>query len=724
MGSERHPGPRKGRPVDLRPGPTLDEATQRQIEAADPARSTWLAANAGSGKTRVLTDRVARLLLDGVPPENILCLTYTKAAAGEMQNRLFAQLGDWAMKPDAELGAELAGKGVAGALTAVRLDAARRLFAQAIETPGGLKIQTIHAFCAGLLRRFPLEAGVAPNFAEIDERSAAALADEVLEELCDGPHAAAVDAAARFLTGDEALSALVAAVLGKREAFARPLDLAGALRGHGLPADYDADALLAEVFDGGEADLIAAMLPVLRAKGGNDGKAAAKLAPALDGLESLAGLELLEDVLLTGKDAKIPFGSKREKFPTIESRIRLGTGITEALDDLMDRVEAARPRRLALVSAERTAALHRFAAVFLPAMAARKAARGWLDFDDLILKTRALLDDPAVGDWVLWKLDGGIDHILVDEAQDTSPVQWDVIRSLAREMVAGQGARAGTDRTIFVVGDRKQSIYSFQGADPEAFDHLRRDFAAALAEGPGLVERALEHSFRSAPAVLQALDATFAATGGAGIGGAPRHLAFKGELPGRVDLWPMVPAEPEAEKPDWFDPVDRIDPQSAPAQLADAIAGELRRLIDAGESIPDGRGGRRPLSEGDVLVLVQRRGALFREIIRACKARRLAIAGADRLNLTQELAVRDLLALLSFLALPEDDLSLAAALRSPLFGWSEDRLYRLAQPRAGYLWAELRSRDAGTPTHALLTDLLQEADFRRPYDLLERILTR
>ena len=224
--------------------------------------------------------------------------------------------------------------------------------------------------------------------------------------------------------------------------------------------------------------------------------------------------------------------------------------------------------------------------------------------------------------------------------------------------------------------------------------------------------------------MLQALDATFAATGGAGIGGAPRHLAFKGELPGRVDLWPMVPAEPEAEKPDWFDPVDKIDPQSAPAQLADAIAGELRRLIDAGETIPDGRGGRRPLTEGDVVVLVQRRGALFREIIRACKARRLAIAGADRLNLTQELAVRDLLALLGFLALPEDDLSLAAVLRSPLIGWSEDALYRLAQPRTGYLWAELRSRAAGTPTHALLTDLLHEADFRRPYDLLERILTR
>ena len=709
--------------MDLSPARAPDEATRRQIEAADPLKSTWLAANAGSGKTRVLTDRVARLLLDGVPPENILCLTYTKAAAGEMQNRLFAQLGTWAMKPDADLAAELAGKGVAGPLTPDRLDAARRLFAQAIETPGGLKIQTIHAFCAALLRRFPLEAGVAPSFAEIDDRSAAALADEVLEELCDGPLAPVVDEVASFLTGDDALPALVAKVLEHRAAFARPLDLAGALRGHGLPPGYGIDALLAEVFDGSESDLIAGLLPVLKAKGGKDEIAAIRLAAVADRTESLEGLLVLEEVCLNQSGANA-FRAKIGSFPTKPTRERLGEGVTAALNDLMERVEAARLRRLALLSARRTAALHRFATAFLPAIAARKAARGWLDFDDLILKTRALLDDPAVGDWVLWKLDGGIDHILVDEAQDTSPVQWEVIRALAREMVAGAGARSGTDRTIFVVGDRKQSIYSFQGADPEAFDHLRRDFAQALADGPGLAEQALEHSFRSAPAILQAVDATFAASGGAGIGGVPRHLAFRDALPGRVDLWPMVPKDAKADEPDWFDPVDKISPHSAQARLADAIAGELRRLIDAGETIPDGRGGRKPLTEGDVLILVPRRGPLFREIIRACKARRLAIAGADRLKLTRDLAVQDLLALLAFLALPEDDLSLAAVLRSPLFGWSEDALYRLAQPRPGYLWAALRERDAGTPTHALLSDLLHEADFRRPYDLLERILTR
>ena len=135
-----------------------DLATESQVRAADPMASTWLSANAGSGKTKVLTDRVALLLLNGVAPENILCLTYTKAAAAEMQNRLFQLLGDWAMKDDKALHENLSKIGSDQQQDQNKLRHARTLFARAIETPGGLKIQTIHSFCASLLRRFPLEA--------------------------------------------------------------------------------------------------------------------------------------------------------------------------------------------------------------------------------------------------------------------------------------------------------------------------------------------------------------------------------------------------------------------------------------------------------------------------------------------------------------------------------------------------------------------------------------
>lgn len=705
--------------------PARDDATLRQIEAADPARSTWLGANAGSGKTRVLTDRVARLLLAGTPPQNVLCLTYTKAAASEMQNRLFARLGGWAMTDDSDLRDALADLGVTGTLDGAALNGARRLFAQAIETPGGLKIQTIHAFCAALLRQFPLEAGVSPGFTELDDRSGQALAEAALELLADGPDAPALDGVARYLSDDN-LGDLTRAILSRRADFETPLDLDACLAVHGLPAGYDDAALLAEVFAGGEEALIAGMLPALLAKGGNDEKAAVRLQAIVGRVETADGLRVLESVLLT-QGGKAPFSPKIGAFPTKPTRTRLGDVVIDALDDLMQRVAEARQSRLALASARRTAALHRFAAVLLPAVAAQKAARGVLDFDDLILRARALLTEKAAADWVLFKLDGKIDHILVDEAQDTSPPQWDVIGHLAQELAAGTGARDGVARTIFVVGDKKQSIYSFQGADPAGFDRLRDRFDAALAAGgPGLQKTTLEYSFRSSPAILRAVDATFDGPDlAAAVGDAARHSAFKAGLPGRVDLWPAIdPEDDDTDDTSWSDPVDRLSPQAPPAKLADAIAGELRRLIDAGETVPDGAGNRVPLHEGHVLILVRKRGAIYREIIRACKAAGLDIAGADRLRLSRDLGVQDLMALLAFLALPDDDLSLAAALRSPLFGWSEDDLYRLAQPRNGTLWAALRDGHRGTPTHDMLSDLLNEAEFRRPYDLLERILIR
>jgi ATP-dependent helicase/nuclease subunit A len=716
------------RPVrdDTTARPARDDATLRQIAAADPARSTWLGANAGSGKTRVLTDRVARLLLAGTPPQNVLCLTYTKAAASEMQNRLFARLGGWAMTGDDELRRALAELGVDGPLDATALDGARRLFAQAIETPGGLKIQTIHAFCAALLRQFPVEAGVSPGFTELDDRSGQALADAVLELLADGPGADALDGIAQYLSGDGALADLTRAILARRADFEAPMDLDACLAAHGLPPGYDDDALLADVFAGDEEALIAGIVPELAAGSKRDAEAADKLRLILGRVATMPGLRALEIVLLT-QGGKAPFTPKIGTLPTKATQAKLGETIMDPLNDLMQRVADARQSRLALGSARRTAALHRFTAALLPAIAAQKTARGVLDFDDLILRARALLTERAGAGWVLYKLDGRMDHILVDEAQDTSPPQWDVIGHLAQELTAGAGARDGVNRTIFVVGDKKQSIYSFQGADPAGFDRLRDRFDAALATaGPGLQKTVLEYSFRSSPAILRAVDATFDGPElAAAVGDAAKHSAFKADLPGRVDLWPAIAPEADDDQDSpWSDPVDRLSPQAPAARLADAIAGELRRLIDAGETVPDGKGGRVPLHEGHVLILVRTRGAIYREIIRACKAARLDIAGADRLRLSRDLGVQDLMALLAFLALPEDDLSLAAALRSPLFGWSEDDLYRLAQPREGTLWAALRSEHAGTATHDILKDMLDGAEFRRPYDLLERILIR
>ena len=702
-------------------------ASEAQFRAARPDASTWLAANAGSGKTKVLTDRVARLLLRGVEPQHILCLTYTKAAASEMQNRLFQRLGEWAMLPDAKLRAALVDLGAEDASVGDGLAQARTLFARAIETPGGLKIQTIHSFCSSLLRRFPLEAGVSPQFSEMEDRAAAMLRAEITEDMAQGSDAHVVEAAS-FHIGGLDFESLTAEICRRQAGFDPDLDLNALGEVFELPAGYDLEALRSEVFLGNEADILSRTIEMLKTGGKQDSKDADKLNGF--NLSEPNSIEKLEKVFLYASGQKAG-EAKLDRFPTKKLKAAF-PDLVEELQQFMARVETARPRRLALDAMEKSLVLHDFARVFLPEYERRKQLRGWLDFDDLIVKARNLLNDPAVAAWVLYRLDGGIDHILVDEAQDTSPVQWDVVEKLAQEFTAGEGARADVERTIFVVGDKKQSIYSFQGADPDAFDRMQAEFGRRLEEiGEGLQNASLAFSFRSSAAILGLVDVVFDGQDRAGFARDAKHQAFKSDLPGRVDLWPLVEKTEDEEDRDWTDPVDRPSPRHHSVILAERIAGQIKEMIDSGVTVPEdgperGTFQRRPVHAGDFLILVQRRSDLFSEIIRACKAAGLPIAGADRLKVGAELAVKDIAALLRFLALPEDSLSLAEALKSPIFGWSEQQLFDLAHRRTEmHLWPALRARSEAFPeTMAILDDLRGQADFLRPYDLIERILTR
>ncbi|EPX84418.1 DNA helicase/exodeoxyribonuclease V, subunit A [Rubellimicrobium thermophilum DSM 16684] len=719
-------------PPDQGPETAPHPASRRQIEAADPRVSTWLGANAGSGKTRVLTDRVARLLLGGTDPQAILCLTFTKAAAAEMQTRLFRRLGAWALMPDAPLVAELRALGLTEGIGPLDLPRARRLFAQALETPGGLRIQTIHAFCAALLRRFPLEAGVSPQFRELDDGEAAALRAEVAEALALGPEGALLEAVARHdprLDLDE----LLQAVLTRRDSFlpaATETELRAAL---GLKPESGEDSLLACLEGAERRQLLreaAAVLQTGRTKGDKAAAAlferiAARTAPTLDDLAALADLCLY-------KSGDRRHTAKPDAFLSAELR-KSHPELAEALRQLAVDVEAAHDLRLCLAAHDRNRALHAWATAFMQAYEQRKAACGALDFDDLIARALGLLTDPAVASWVLWRLDGGIDHILVDEAQDTSPAQWAVIRRLAEEMTSGWSADPDRPRTLFVVGDRKQSIFSFQGADAEGFDGMAREFGTRMAQaGRRLMLQDLEYSFRSSPVVLRAVDACFAADHG-GLGNRPPcHRAFRAQMPGRVDLWaPIPPAESAGDDRPWTDPVDARSPRDPDRVLAARIAQTVRAMLDSGH-VPverDGRWYRRPVTPGDIMILVQRRNVLFHAIIRELKAADLPVAGADRLRLREELAVRDVEAVLRFLALPQDCLALACALRSPLFGWSERQLYDLARPRpeGQTLWEALEAAPPAPHVdhaRAVLHDLRDRADFLRPHELIARLLLR
>lgn len=690
----------------------MTEASLAQRRAARPDASSWVSANAGSGKTRVLTDRVARLLLGGADPGRILCLTYTTAAAAEMQTRLFRTLGQWAMMPDDDLRAAIEALGEAeAARDALALEQARTLFARALETPGGLKIQTIHAFCDGLLRHFPLEAGVPPQFTVLDDRQARALRAETLDAvaLAEGGIFAGIAA-----IGPEDLDPLLQEIARHRAAFEGPDDRAALARA--LGAEGFVPLAL------GEADrrLLAEAASLGERSGPKDAGTAAKIRAALAGPAGEMQ-EALEEALLYGATAKSPFGPKTD-FPAKALR-KAHPGLCDGLDALAAAVAEARPGRIARAAWERACALQAFGRVWLAAYGARKARAGMLDFDDLIDRAGALLQDRGVGSWVLWRLDGGVDHVLVDEAQDTSPAQWAVISAITDEFFAGAGGREGVERTVFVVGDEKQSIYSFQGADPAAFGDMRDRFARMLeAMDRELARCDLLWSFRSAAPILALVDAVFAGPAGAGLAGA-RHLAFDPEAPGRVELWPFLETPKTEEEGPWHLPEEAgvaADPAEA---LADRIAREIRGWLDAGRILP-GVEPPRPVRAGDVLILVQRRGAIFDATIRALKRQGVPVAGADLLRIGAELAVRDLLAALKAVALTADDLSLAAVLRSPLGGLSERELFELAHGRQGTLWQALAAAEPAPALREALRDLRAQADFLRPYDLLQRLLIR
>ena len=696
----------------------FDPPTLAQISAANPHQSSWVSANAGSGKTRVLTNRVARLLLHGTPPQKILCLTYTKAAAAEMQNRLFERLGEWAMKEDEELRADLLELGEQDEfLQTEQLQRARTLFASALETPGGLKIQTIHSFCDDVLRRFPVEAGVSPQFNIMDDRTAKQVRADILERIALDERPKILDDLARQYSGAD-IDELLREITSKAARFrVSPTPAAFGITGNETP-----EGIYSLAISEPDEDRLATHLSEWAKLNSSAQKATIIIKSGLQAEQHSKKLAYFESALLTGKKAKSPFSAKRT-FPAAAYR-REYPEVVDWLDPLADRIESARQTRLALAAYERTSALHAFAKVFLKHYREYKSSQALLDYDDLIDRAEKLLTTSSMAQWVLYRLDGGIDHILVDEAQDTSPEQWRVIQALFEEFTSGQSA-SDVDRTLFVVGDEKQSIYSFQGADPVVFGEMQQYFSEKLLQSERQLHRHdLLYSFRSAPPIMRLVDTIFNQTETDLFVENVEHIAFFDQTPGRIDIWPFLEKSTDTIETEWFTPLDSGAPDDVNQKLANQIAGQIRTLLDTGETIQEGNEPPRRVREGDILILVQRRSDLFSHIIRALKNNDINVAGADKFKVGAELAVRDILSLLKFLATPEDDLSLAEALRSPLLGFTESDLFTLAHGRQGVLWAALRDKaHQFEQAHNILHDLNRHTDLLRPYELIERLLS-
>lgn len=706
-----------------------------QALAADPTLNAFVTANAGSGKTKTLIDRVARLLLAGAPPSAILCVTYTKAAAAEMQARLFDLLGGWAVTPDAKLSEAMAR--LLGPDNSQELPEARRLFARALETPGGLKIQTIHAFCEQLLRRFPLEAAVSPGFTVMDDAAAALVVRDArarLAGLAGGEDVAVSEAYARLAIALDYVSfeGLFRTFEEKRGAIA---DYLGAVGGYaGAEADVwercgfpDGPAAVSEI----EAETIArtqaalwkTAAGVLGQGGKTDAANAVKMLAAVQE-QSLQGMLAC---LFTEKGAGTP-ATWVAKTSGLKSR----EDLREFLLAEQDRLAVARDRMRGALIAEDTLAVLCLAERYAEAYALAKAERGVLDFADLIAKARDLVATSPGAPWVLYKLDGGLEHILIDEAQDTAPEQWAIAESLTDEFFAGAGRvrPAGSpDRTLFIVGDEKQSIYSFQGADPDRLLSETQRYIKLIRDAGRRAEPApLTTSYRSVQTVLTFVDSLFSDPRTQIGVRAPLgmetlvHTASREAQPGCVDLWPLEMEEPAQERGAWDAPLDVESEGSANRRLARRIAGEIRALVERGDTVFARDGTARAATYGDIIILVRRRKALFEDIIRELRKAGVPVAGADRLVLSAHIAFDDLLALARFVQFPNDDLNLAALLKSPLCGVSDDDLYAVGKPRGkASLWLAVQA--SGLPARDWLRQALEMAKGRPPFEFYSRMLS-
>ncbi|MBL8894385.1 MAG: double-strand break repair helicase AddA [Rhizobiales bacterium] len=715
----------------------MSSASEQQRLASNPRINAWVAANAGSGKTRVLVDRVIRLLLDGAKPQHILCLTFTKAAAAEMANRLFDRLGAWISLDDTALAEAIEELGVAD-IDARLLSRARRLFTLTLETPGGLKIQTIHAFAERLLQLFPIEAGIAPGFTVMDERQAGALLEAARRAVLSGSQTTVESAEARALieiipfvtegSFDELIQSILSkrsdlshvlsdgdgvasAIASLRAALGRPETLTEAEIADGLALDEQRYRALAETLrhgsdkDNERADLILAAL--------------ARPDPRLDDVQSLLLTKELE--------------AKKPSSVATKAVVAMAGWIPGFIAEDQERLKAAIAARADLKMLSATEALLTLAAAIVSCYESEKRRTGQYDFDDLIVRTRDLLTQASAAQWVLYKLDGGIDHILIDEAQDTSPAQWQIVESLAEEFFSGHGARPDLERTFFAVGDRKQSIFSFQGADPDAFVAAATRFEIKIAAGGKTFRLIPLHiSYRSTKWVLEAVDCVFeqeAARRGieARLDVRVEHSPHRSEAHGLVELWPLVGPDEKSEPVAWRAPVDTAPENHPRRKLATKIARRVASWMGRRWLASQ----KRTVRPGDILILVQRRNPFFDAVIRELRQHGVPVAGADRLKLSAHIAIRDVLALAQFTLLPEDDYTLACVLKSPLVSRDDGMpiddadLFTLAYGRgAASLWDRLLA--SGDPrfatARAYLERWLTDGVALSPFAFFSRLL--
>ncbi|AKR48119.1 MULTISPECIES: double-strand break repair helicase AddA [Acetobacter] len=725
----------------------IAQANAQQALASDPSASVFVSASAGSGKTKLLIDRLLRLMLPrlaedgsiqpGSSPARILCLTFTKAAAAEMSIRLQTRLGRWVTFSDEALDKELAGLYVP--CTDETRRRARALFAEVLDLPGGMRIGTIHAFCQSLLRRFPLEASMNPHFTVMEETDASLALQTCVESILGQQKEGVISPLAGQISLGDFI--FISGVLRKDERSHSLLNLI-------VQDPHKAESVLCQIL-GLSSDILHGSASELLEKLCSDFPEEANLKEGFqilsnEGSEAIKrnAFSLLDWLSLPASERAAQWLVWRNGFLTKDGKLRavglISKKLSEKYPDIAlyiqkegERINKVDEQLRARNLVKMGSALLKMAAAVSSLYTLQKARYGQIEYDDLIERALGLLREPGAA-WVMYKLDGGIDHLLLDEVQDTSPEQWRIAGDLTEEFFSGLGRRDEDEppRTIFAVGDYKQSIYGFQGADPDSFREWRQRFKKRVQDAHLLWrEPELTVSFRSTEPVLKLVDAVFADPEAAkGVveepGQVMEHITARPGKGGRVELWPLVEAEENEDAISPWEPAQGNATRQSPRQkLADALARYIARQLNQKPVL-----GQKPLTAGDVLVLVPRRSPFVGMLVRALKGQNIPVVTLVRTGLAEHLAVQDMLSLCAALLLPQDDLTLACVLTSPLGNISDNSLMALATGRekGEPLWSALRERHAEQSDWEqawnFLNGLFRQVDYLTPYEFLSAAL--
>jgi ATP-dependent helicase/nuclease subunit A len=651
----------------------LDVSAQQRL-ASDPSVNVYVSASAGTGKTKVLCDRVLRLMLNGSDIKNILCLTFTNSAASEMSERVLGRLKKWLFMSDEQLHKELQAL-IGVASSSDLLNKARGLYGKYLSCYQQIKIQTIHSLCNQILRKDP---AYRDSVEIIDSSKKQKLIKDALDlvlESKDEEIRSAKKLLAEFYDYN-ALTGFFYEVLSNKIKFRKtlenPIDIYAL---YGVEKGLSLDALI--------DDFTNSIPP-----------AVINCAKFLVGQGDKLGQQILDSL------NPFEFNKYKNCFFTLEGKPRaklvpvaISRGfpnVRETLEPEVSRIQKVEDQKKAIVSSQFHDAFLKVMELAFANYEKLKSEERVVEYDDLLIRTIDLLKGGESAH-ILMQLDYVIDHLLVDEAQDLSPLQWELIKIISEEFFAGLGARE-ENRTIFIVGDYKQSIYSFQGANPDVFLDIKTYFADKVKDAlKEWREVDIITSFRSTQPVLEVVDKVFnnpEYRDGLGGLGLIHHAPYR-QGSGVVQVWPLAIKDAREEVDGWKIPSLEDELYDSKKFIAQKIADNIHSWISKGRLL---LGHNRVIEPKDILILLKKRSDVLYFLINEIKKKGIAISDADRFKIKDDIIIQDIVALLKFITLPQDDLNLASLLKSPFLGISEDELYQLCHNRESSLWGVIQTK--------------------------------